>query len=90
MAIIPVSIFIHIAFSWWIYTDQNVFPAGVSISTNGNPMPRKISTGQRLFTTEQGIPFFIFFILTALYYLAQYLVTEINFFIEYRIRKKWQ
>jgi hypothetical protein len=45
MRIIPIAIFIHLAFSWWIYTNQDVFPHKVGLSTNGNPIPIEISLG---------------------------------------------
>jgi len=35
MFIVPFAIFSHILFSWWIYTSQDIFPAGVSIASNG-------------------------------------------------------
>lgn len=86
----PFAIMAHILFSWWIYTNQNIFPVGVVIATDGTPIPKKISTGYRLFATEQGIPFFIFFILTVLYYAYIWLIGEVNYCLSKKIRAKWE
>jgi len=45
MRIIPIAIFIHLAFSWWVYTNQDIFPYDVGLSTNGNPIAKDISLG---------------------------------------------
>jgi len=89
MRIIPVVIFIHLAFSWWVYTNQDLFPYKIALSSNGNPIPVKISLGTRLFATEQGIPFFIIFVLTTIFYVINIFLTDINFFITKTIAKGW-
>lgn len=67
LTIVYFVVLVHILFSWWFYSNQQIFPTEVKETSNGKVTYSK-ATGKTIFATENTIPMLVFFILTCLFY----------------------